>query len=150
MCNHRPVAQFSIPQTCVAQQKLAIHTLIAYASHASAFVVVAPPCRQREEGYMCDVSTYRRRLWCRAEQLCYVLRRGTERMWIASGVDEISPLSQQQGWLDDNLHIFGTCESAPNTSVPPSMRRARNACALKDATQPFVACGRRRRDGRRR
>ena len=57
---------------------------------------------------MCDVTTYRRRLWCRAEQLCYVLRQGRERMWLATGAsaEAVGVLSEVAGWLEDNLHVF--------------------------------------------
>ena len=96
----------SIPQQCLAQQRGAIHSLISYASHASAFVVVAPTVKHGEEDYVCDVSTYRRRLWCRAEQLCYMLRQGTSGMWLATGTGSIEPLDRQMSWLQDNLLVF--------------------------------------------
>eukprot|EP00965_Chrysotila_dentata_P004173 134658-Pleurochrysis_carterae.AAC.1 len=54
----------SIPQACRSVQQLAINSLVAYASSAHAFVIVAPPVRHRETGRMCDLSSYRSRMWC--------------------------------------------------------------------------------------
>jgi len=46
-------------------------------------------------------------MWCRCEQLCFVLRRGTTRLWLASAPDEIKPVAENKGdWLEDNLYVF--------------------------------------------
>ena len=99
-CDHINTA--AVPRSAARRDSFAI----SYASHASAFVVVAPTAKHGEEDDACDVSTYRRRLRCRAEQLCYMLRQGTSGMWLATGTGSIEPLDRQMSWLQDNLLVF--------------------------------------------
>ena len=101
-------AQEPSPQVNVAQQQHAIRSLVAYASHASAFVIVAPTVKHREECSTCDISTYRTRLWTRVEQLCFMLKNGTHRMWIATSTaaDGIYSVDKKKDWLEDNVYVF--------------------------------------------
>lgn len=98
----------SIPQRCVASQKNAIRSLCAFASHASAFVIVAPPVEHREEGCLCDIASYQSRMWTRAEQLAFMLRCSTRNMWIATSCEAgtIARASCRNGWIKDNMFIF--------------------------------------------
>ena len=59
----------SIPQKQTEMQQLAINSLSAFCSCASAFVCVAPDCIHHETGQLCDVSTYRKRMWCVSNEL---------------------------------------------------------------------------------
>ena len=117
----------SIPQACSASQTLAIRSLTVYASSASAFVVVAPDVQHDNTDKLCNLGSYRTRMWCRAEQLCYTLSNGEEQLWIATGSraeDSSSSASGDGGgrersytacvdrvstdpdWLKDNLRVF--------------------------------------------
>ena len=58
-----------IPQSNLSVQGLAIRSLAVYASSATYFVVVAPDTPHTGFGNMCDLDTYQRRMWCRAEQV---------------------------------------------------------------------------------
>ena len=90
----------SIPQRSRNTQKLAIASLSMYASLAHAFVIVAPSVRHQDTGRECDVDTYNRRMWCRAENLCHSLRNGIHEMWLATGTD-----ADQLSHLDENPQV---------------------------------------------
>ncbi|EOD40514.1 hypothetical protein EMIHUDRAFT_108458 [Emiliania huxleyi CCMP1516] len=93
----------SIPQRHPGIQDLAIRTLSWYASQASAFIVVAPSCRHADLGTRCDASSYQRRMWCRAEQLCYSLRKGTGNMFLAAD-GTVAPV--EASFFAEALHVF--------------------------------------------
>ena len=106
----------SIPQRSRQTQSLAIASLSTYAALAHAFVIVAPPLTHETTQQPCDVHTYNRRMWCRAENLCHSLRNGVEAMWLATGTgaDEISHLADDHGdaraFLESNLRVMhGEC-----------------------------------------
>ncbi|CAE8624132.1 unnamed protein product [Polarella glacialis] len=93
----------SIPQVHRGLQGLAIRSLPAYAKAASAFVVVAPTVPHNDlPGQLCDEDTYRRRVWCRAEQLCHSLRNGTRDMWVAN---DTACLPMEKNWFDDHARF---------------------------------------------
>ena len=102
----------SIPQRCLAQQQHAIRSLVSYASLASAFIIVAPPIEHRDEKVVCDLNSYRSRLWTRTEQLCFALRNGTKRMWLATSakaedIVPVDPNDASDGWhVEDALYVF--------------------------------------------
>ena len=81
----------SVPQANRDTQTLAINSFVQYAANAHAFVMVVPPVVHRERMTTCDLSTYRRRMWCRAEQLSHFLKNGTSFMWVAAAEDAIRP-----------------------------------------------------------
>lgn len=74
-----------IPQANASVQNLAIRSLAVYASSATYFVVVAPDTKHSDLDDTCDLSTYQRRMWCRAEQVCHSMRNGVENMFLAKG-----------------------------------------------------------------
>ena len=82
----------SIPQRSEATLKLAIQSLSAYSSLAAEFVIVAPTCHHLQTGAVCDFESYRRRAWCRAEQLCHLFRNGMDDMWLATSPKHIERL----------------------------------------------------------
>jgi hypothetical protein len=108
----------SIPQVSAGVTKLAIQSLSAYSSLATEFVIVAPPVVHLDTQKTCDFATYRRRAWCRAEQLCHLFRNGMDDMWLATSVERI-----------ERLHA---CQ-ADNPLAPWPARPAAAASRLKRA-----------------
>ncbi|KAL7541035.1 hypothetical protein ACHAXR_010567 [Thalassiosira sp. AJA248-18] len=94
-----------IPQANPSTQNLAIRSLAAYASSATYFVIVAPDAPHADLDDMCDLGTYQRRMWCRAEQVCHSMRNGTEGMYLAVGNDKpIAPVDNN--FFIESLHVF--------------------------------------------
>jgi len=85
----------------------AISSLPLYSSASGVFVIIAPTVLHADTGAVCDIDTYSKRMWCRAEQLCYWLRNGDRAMYMASGEDgTVTRVGQNEGFLDSNLHVF--------------------------------------------
>lgn len=95
-----------IPQANPSTQNLAIRSLAAYASSATYFVIVAPDCPHADLcDDRCNLGTYQRRMWCRAEQVCHSMRNGTENMFLATGMH--SPLSPVlNDHFTESLQVF--------------------------------------------
>lgn len=98
----------SIPQASRGQQKLAIASLVGYASVAHAFVIAAPPVAHKDHKGVCDVATYNKRMWCRCENLAHSLRNGTANMYVATGPmpDECVRQADDLDFLNSNLRVF--------------------------------------------
>ena len=98
----------SIPQASRGQQKLAIASLVGYASVAHAFVIAAPPVAHKDHKGVCDVATYNKRMWCRCENLAHSLRNGTTNMYVATGPtpDECVRQADDLDFLNSNLRVF--------------------------------------------
>jgi len=99
----------SVPQVNKAEQMEAINSIGAYASCAHAFLIVAPEVAHANTGALCDINTYRGRMWCRAEQLSFSLINGTSSMFLVTGEepDAFEPLgSRPSAWLEENLRVF--------------------------------------------
>eukprot|EP00585_Thalassiosira_rotula_P013292 CAMPEP_0196129898 /NCGR_PEP_ID=MMETSP0910-20130528/451_1 /TAXON_ID=49265 /ORGANISM="Thalassiosira rotula, Strain GSO102" /LENGTH=1075 /DNA_ID=CAMNT_0041389097 /DNA_START=439 /DNA_END=3666 /DNA_ORIENTATION=- len=95
----------SIPQVNPSTQNLAIRSLAAYASSATYFVIVAPETPHADLDDICDLGTYQRRMWCRAEQVCHSMRNGTEGMYL--GIGKKAPLEPVKGdFFQESLHVF--------------------------------------------
>jgi len=95
----------SIPQANPSTQNLAIRSLAAYASSATYFVIIAPDTPHADLDDTCDLDTYQRRMWCRAEQVCHSMRNGTEGMYLA--VDKNSPIVPvESNFFAESLHVF--------------------------------------------
>lgn len=78
----------------------------------------------KETGVLCDVKTYNRRMWCRAENLCHSMRNGTSHMWVATGTSDaaINRQADDEEFLNSNLHVFhgdATMEADKLTLVVP-------------------------------
>jgi len=94
-----------IPQANPSIQNLAVRSLAAYAASATYFVIVAPDARHADLDDTCDLDTYQKRMWCRAEQLCHSMRNGTEGMYLA--VDDTSPVAPvESDFFHESLHVF--------------------------------------------
>jgi hypothetical protein len=94
-----------IPQANPSTQNLAIRSLAAYASSATYFIIVAPETHHADLDDKCDLDTYQRRMWCRAEQVCHSMRNGTEGMYLA--VDKVEPIVKvKNDHFEESLHVF--------------------------------------------
>ena len=92
-----------IPQANPSTQNLAIRSLAAYASSATYFIIIAPETKHADLDDTCDLGTYQRRMWCRAEQVCHSMRNGTEGMYLAAGED-LAPVKND--FFVESLHVF--------------------------------------------
>jgi len=97
----------SIPQRNRATQMLAVNALPAISSSLHSFVVVAPTANHFNTGDVCDVETYNRRGWCRAEVFSHASRRGFNHMYLATGVDDIKKVSDKEFNISDAVKVFG-------------------------------------------
>jgi hypothetical protein len=93
-----------IPQANPSTQNLAIRSLAAYASSATYFIIVAPNTPHADLDDTCDLDTYQRRMWCRAEQVCHSMRNGTEGMFIATSDDRLVPVKNEH--FTESLRVF--------------------------------------------
>lgn len=93
-----------IPQANASTQNLAIRSLAAYASSATFFIITAPDTKHADLDDVCDLDTYQKRMWCRAEQVCHSMRNGTEGMYLADANGGITPVSSD--FFNDSLHVF--------------------------------------------
>lgn len=96
-----------IPQANASVQNLAIRSLAVYASSATFFVICAPDTKHTDLDDVCDLTTYQRRMWCRAEQVCHSMRNGTGGMFLAQGKPgsfEFSPVGAD--FFLESLHVF--------------------------------------------
>jgi len=94
-----------IPQANRSIQNLAIRSLAAYASSATYFVICAPDTLHIDLDDKCDLVTYQKRMWCRAEQVCHSMRNGTSNMYISTG--ESNPLTiVRPDHFIESLHVF--------------------------------------------
>jgi hypothetical protein len=102
-----------IPQANASVQNLAIRSLAVYASSATYFVIIAPDVLHADLKNKCDLDTYQRRMWCRAEQVCHSMRNGTSGMFLAvshksedstAGDLEFSPVKSD--FFLESLHVF--------------------------------------------
>lgn len=95
-----------IPQCNASTQALAIRSLAPYASSACAFIIVAPTLRHKNLDIDCDTATYQRRMWCRAEQVCYLMRNGPENMFLGTGDNEEPFKRIDDEWCNESLQVF--------------------------------------------
>lgn len=101
----------SIPQATTVQQQNAINSLLAYASHCSIFVAVAPACMHSDLALELNVHTYSSRAWCRLEQLGYLMasvREQTPAAYLTTGQD-LTPLWGMEGCITEatSLDVMG-------------------------------------------
>lgn len=121
-CNY-----ISIPQKSRGTQALAIKSLSVYSAYAHAFVIVAPPVVHDNTGKVCDLESYNKRMWCRAENLFYSLRNGVKDMWVATG-GELERLENKESFMAifmaSNLRVMqgeATDETDKKTLVLPML-----------------------------
>ena len=106
----------SIPQANPAEQGEAINALPAYVSAASVLLIVAPTIEHADTHAICDLQTYRGRMWVRLEHLGFAMTNSTNNMWLATGEDptEVGPVVQDTKWLEDNLRVFEAAATVEN------------------------------------
>jgi len=96
-----------IPQSNASVQNLAIRSLAVYASSATYFVIVAPNTQHADLDHVCDLDTYQRRVWCRAEQVCHSMRNGTTGMFLAGGnPGDLEFMPVKPDFFLESLHVF--------------------------------------------
>eukprot|EP00913_Durusdinium_trenchii_P031861 g29839.t1 len=99
----------SIPQRHRPSQTAAINSLTVYAAKVSAFIVVAP---KDLPGVLCDEDTYKKRAWCRAEQLSHLLAQAGDNMFLAKKKrpSQSTPgflrLNDDAAWLEQSIEVF--------------------------------------------
>jgi hypothetical protein len=93
-----------IPQANPSTQSLAIRSLASYASSAMYFIIVAPDTAHADLDTRCDMTSYEKRTWCRAEQVCYSMRNGTELMYLATSEDSLELVKPD--FFMESLHVF--------------------------------------------
>jgi hypothetical protein len=99
----------SIPQKTRCAQKIAINSLASYASCSNAFCIVAPTVEHADTGEECNVSSYNKRMWCRAENLCHSLRHGIDGMWVVTSEQDVSKLASNDAFMSSNLRVMQAC-----------------------------------------
>lgn len=93
----------SIPQEHPGLRALAINSLYTYASQSDSFVIIAPTSRHVDKKQAAGKDTYKKRVFCRAEQVAHYCHRGLEgmRMMGDAGLETVS-----NGWIQDVLCVF--------------------------------------------
>jgi len=82
------VDTFSIPQANgIGAIQNAIDSLTMYASLSTYLVVVAPPAAHSNTEEPCNLDSYMKRCWCRAEQASHILVNGTSSYYIMDTQD---------------------------------------------------------------
>ena len=71
----------SISQKNETQKRLAVNSLYMFARQADALVIIAPDSFHQNLGAAANASTYRSRVWCRAEQVSFFCSNGLEHMY---------------------------------------------------------------------
>lgn len=110
-----------IPQSNASTQSLAIRSLAAYASSATYFIVCAPDVTHADLNDVCNLETYQKRMWCRAEQVCHSMRNGTNNMYLAitsrdkegsagedggEGAPTTTCVAVDENFFRESLHVF--------------------------------------------
>jgi len=75
----------SVPQRMAQMLGLAVSSLPTYVSLVDYFVICAPDAAHRDNGEQCNLETYSRRGWCRAEMLAKACSSGVRNMFICCG-----------------------------------------------------------------
>mmetsp|Transcript_4705 Transcript_4705/g.13951 ORF Transcript_4705/g.13951 Transcript_4705/m.13951 type:complete len:497 (+) Transcript_4705:177-1667(+) len=95
----------SIPQENRSEQRLAIASLPTFASCCQYFVVVAPDTTHQVTQCACDIHSYRRRAWCRAEIMSCWARNGKSDMCFSTN-SGLKPLAMEDEDLVEALDVF--------------------------------------------
>lgn len=78
----------SVAQRHAGSQRIAVLSLPVYVSVVDRFIIVAPTSNHRDNGELCDVSTYSKRGWCRMEMLAKACSSGLSEMYVCGGDGE--------------------------------------------------------------
>ena len=100
----------SVSQRHQGLQQLAIKTLPIYSALCSAFVIVTPNATHHDTGDVCDLDSYTKRGWCRAEMFSKLSMRGTDHMYkICSengNLEEVKDMVSLASGFDDLFNVF--------------------------------------------
>ena len=116
---------------CVSQihralQELAIQSLPIYAALSSVFVVVAPITTHHDTGNVCDITTYSKCGWCRAELFSKLSVGGTDHMYkMCSMNGKIEEMENTVNAVTDFNSMFNVRESLaePRGSIEGVQKR---------------------------
>ena len=97
----------SIPQANRNTQMLAVNSLPAVSSSLHSFVIVAPEATHLNTNEVCNVETYNRRGWCRAEVASHASRRGFDNMYLATSIDKIEEINDNEYNISEAVKVFG-------------------------------------------
>jgi len=79
-----------------------VNSLYTYARLADVLIIIAPTSQHTGFDEVANLSTYKKRVWTRAEQVSFFCNRGTEQMFIMQWEFEKVP----DGWMDDVAALF--------------------------------------------
>jgi len=93
---------------------LAVSSLPAVSSSLHSFVIVAPPTAHFNTQEPCNVASYSRRGWCRAEVVSHASRRGFNNVYLATGKggSDIELLGETEYDLKEAVKVFDGGERA--------------------------------------
>jgi|EP01046_Picozoa_sp_COSAG06_P034407 hypothetical protein len=127
----------SIPQANDAEKGGAIAALPAYASCTDALLIAAPKIRHTNGDYECNLQTYRDRMWCRAEQLFFVLRNGKGAIYITEGKEpqDFQTADMEKERVREHIDVFSSSAIATDETDKKLLVRpllGLYACMLRD------------------
>eukprot|EP00930_Biecheleria_cincta_P079217 TRINITY_DN6697_c0_g1_i10.p1 TRINITY_DN6697_c0_g1~~TRINITY_DN6697_c0_g1_i10.p1 ORF type:complete len:1153 (-),score=195.89 TRINITY_DN6697_c0_g1_i10:394-3852(-) len=96
----------SIPQCSVRLKNLAVNALYTYARQADVLVVIAPQSTHEDLGLEANLATYKRRVWCRAEQMAFFCSRGASSMFIKHCVEGMDVEPVAESYMQEVSNIF--------------------------------------------
>jgi len=108
----------SIPQVHAETKSLAVKSIYVYATYASDMVIICPASVHEHTYEETGAESYKRRVWCRVEQIAHACRQGVESMYVCT---EDGLVSLPPGWLDTVSRVFDgdmTCCRLHHTAGP--------------------------------
>ena len=85
-------------------------------------MIVAPPVKHSDTGVACNLASYNMRMWCRAENLCHILRNGVKNMWVATSERDCAKQEEDLAFIASNLRVMqgeSTLEADKGSLVLP-------------------------------
>jgi hypothetical protein len=108
----------SIPQVHTEMKALAVKSIYVYATYASNMVIICPSSVHEHTHEETGAESYKRRVWCRVEQMAHACRHGVESMYVCT---ENGLICLPDGWLDTVSRVFDgdmTCCRLHHTAGP--------------------------------
>jgi len=108
----------SIPQVHTATKALAVKSIYVYATYANDMVIICPSSVHEHTLEKTGAESYKRRVWCRVEQMAHACRQGVENMYVCT---EKGLVPLPAGWMDTVSRVFDgdmTCCRLHHTAGP--------------------------------
>eukprot|EP00928_Gymnodinium_smaydae_P098096 TRINITY_DN9046_c0_g1_i1.p1 TRINITY_DN9046_c0_g1~~TRINITY_DN9046_c0_g1_i1.p1 ORF type:complete len:357 (-),score=52.67 TRINITY_DN9046_c0_g1_i1:126-1160(-) len=115
----------SIPQLNNTVKGLAVKSLYSYTRTADIMVVVAPESKHEDLGFVANTTTYKQRVWCRAEQASFCFIGNPSMMFLKEHMGKLPRVPP--GWIDDVLRVFDgnmTCCTRKHPEAGPCDRES--------------------------